>query len=78
VVIHLREREIDCGVNNLFVVEGDRAYVAPSLIAHYIDAHEYAPPVEFQRAVMSSPPMKSMEYYKLLAKAGIAQLGKRP
>ncbi len=46
-------------------------YVAPSLILHYIDAHGYAPPDQFQRAVMECPPMKSMPYLRaLLANGG--------
>jgi hypothetical protein len=28
-------------------------YAAPSLIIHYIDAHQYLPPVEFQRAALA-------------------------
>lgn len=75
-VLRYRDREIALGVTNVFVPTQDRAYVAPSLIAHYIDSHDYAPPAEFQQAVLSSPPMKSMDYYKLLRKRGIDKLAK--
>jgi len=75
-VVRFRDREIAVGVTNVFVPTHDRTYVAPSLIAHYIDAHDYAPPPEFQQAVLSSPPMKSMDYYKLLRKHGIDKLAK--
>ena len=42
-------------------------YIAREL-PHYIDAHEFQPPPEFQRAVMSCPPMRSMEYFKAILK----------
>ncbi|MET9520042.1 hypothetical protein [Streptomyces sp. NPDC002994] len=29
-------------------------YAAPELIAHYVEAHNYAPPAEFVRAVLAS------------------------
>src|SRR5580765_7920700 len=38
---------IGVGTNNLFVPALDgRVFVAPSMIAHYVDAHDYAPPDE--------------------------------
>ena len=45
-------------------------YVAPSLILHYIDSYRYSPPVAFQEAVISYPPMRSMEYLKAILKNG--------
>lgn len=77
-VLRYRDREITLGVANLFVPTRDRAYVAPSLIAHYIDAHGYAPPAEFREAVMRCPPMKSMPYYQLLRVHDLAKLAARP
>ena len=56
------------GVSNLFVPATDRLYVAPSLILHYIDAHEYSPPTEFCDAVMSCPEMRSIDYLKQIRK----------
>jgi hypothetical protein len=61
---------IRMGINNLFVPYCGFIYVAPSLILHYIDAHGYAPPEQFQRAVMACPPMKSMQYLKKILENG--------
>ena len=58
------------GVANLFVPAEGFLYVAPSLIVHYVDAHEYAPPAAFQRAVVACPRMRSMEYLKAILKNG--------
>lgn len=44
------------GDGNVFVPAGDRAYVAPNLLPHYVEAHGYAPPGEFIAAVMACPP----------------------
>jgi hypothetical protein len=35
-------------------------------MAHYIDAHEYCPPEEFQKAVLACPEMKSLAYMQAL------------
>ncbi len=34
---------------------GGRAYAAPTLISHYVDAHRYRPPEEFVEAVLRTP-----------------------
>ncbi len=47
---------------NLFVPYDGKLYVAPVLIAHYIDAHGYRPPAVFSDAIMACPPMRSREY----------------
>jgi hypothetical protein len=47
------------GANNLFVPGEGLIYVAPSMIAHYIDAHAYDPPALFWEAVMQCPEMWS-------------------
>lgn len=57
---------IQMGTNNLFVPAQDCIFVAPSLILHYMDAHEYAPPQSFQQAVMACPDMRSMAYLKAI------------
>jgi hypothetical protein len=62
------------GAANLFVPADDCVFVAPSLIAHYIDAHDYAPPAEFQQAVMNCPAMRSMAYLNMLRKHGLHSL----
>lgn len=56
---------------NVFIPFGGRIYVAPEGVLHYIAAHWYKPPDVFIEAVMSCPPMNSMEYKKaLLANGG--------
>ena len=56
------------GVGNgfLFVPSGKNLFVSPSNIAHYIDAHQYCPPPEFQKAVLNCPAMRSSEYLRTL------------
>ncbi len=56
------------GVGNgfLFIPKDGVLYVSPSSIAHYIDAHEYRPPIEFQVAVMACPEMRSSAYFRAL------------
>jgi hypothetical protein len=58
------------GVANLFIPGEGVLYVAPELIVHYVDAHEYAPPIEFQRAVLACPPMRSAAYFKAILANG--------
>lgn len=58
------------GRSNLFIPGDDVVYVCPELIAHYMNAHFYAPPAEFCRAVLDCPPMKSMPYMKALLASG--------
>lgn len=67
---------VPLGTSNVFVPGEGVVYVAPSLIVHYIDAHEYVPPEEFQRAVETCPPMRSMPYLKALREHGVYRLGK--
>jgi hypothetical protein len=67
-----RELVVSIGSNNLFVPGCNHVFVAPSMIAHYIDAHEYQPPAQFQDAVLSCPAMKSIPYYEKLKEAGIS------
>jgi hypothetical protein len=50
------------GVANFGVPSEDRLYVAPELIVHYIEEHDYCPPEEFIKAVMNSPLPESEEY----------------
>lgn len=54
------------GASNLFVPGEGCIYVAPSMIAHYVDAHGYEPPTEFWEAVMSCPEMGSDNYKQAL------------
>jgi hypothetical protein len=61
---------ISLGTLNLFVPHEGKIFVSPSLIAHYIDAHEYAPPEIYQTAVLRCPPMHSIEYLKAILNDG--------
>ena len=61
---------VDLGISNLFIPGDGVLYVAPSLVLHYIDAHGYGVPDVFADAVMDCPPMRSMDYLKLLVKCG--------
>lgn len=66
------EAQISVGCNNLFVpCESGELFVAPSLIAHYIDAHHYQPPARFVSAVTKCPPMRSMAYLRALLACGV-------
>ena len=58
------------GSSNLFVPGDDCIYVAPSMIAHYVEAHAYEPPAEFWEAVLSCPEMRSESYKKALMRNG--------
>jgi hypothetical protein len=65
----------------LFIPSTGFLYSFPENIAHYIDSHGYCPPEGFQRAVLDCPPMKSMEYRKLLLANGgrlLVQPGESP
>ncbi|MEK6247834.1 MAG: hypothetical protein N2C12_06615 [Planctomycetales bacterium] len=62
--------EVTLGITNLFVPTDGELYVVPSLILHYIDAHNYSPPPAFCDAVMDCPEMRSMDYLKAIIKNG--------
>ncbi len=65
---------VTVGAANVFVPGRDVLYMAPSLIVHYIDAHEYKPPGEFIDAVMACPEMRSAGYLKAIHAVGGATL----
>jgi hypothetical protein len=65
------------GSTNLFVPTKERIFIAPSLVAHYIDAHGYAPPSEFQEAVKSCPSMRSVPYLRLVRQHGLHRWGQQ-
>jgi hypothetical protein len=67
--------QVSMGSSNAFIPDGERFYVVPSLILHYIDAHEFQPPPDFQDAVLRCPPMRSMDYFKAIRKAGVKPSG---
>lgn len=55
-----RSLNLVLGSANLYVPASDCIYLAQSLIVHYVDAHGYLPPAEFQLAVLACPQMRSM------------------
>lgn len=72
----LGELRVPMGCANLFVPTPACVFVTPSLVLHYLDAHEYAPPQVFLRAVEGCPPMRSMEYLKAIRSHGIQRLAR--
>jgi hypothetical protein len=69
-------KKIQLGSANLFVPSREgKVFVCPSLVAHYIDAHGYAPPEEFQEAVLECPPMGSLPYRRALHERGLRAVG---
>ena len=46
-----------------FGVPGDKVlYVAPEMVAHYVDMHRYAPPGAFVDAILACPRADTAEY----------------
>jgi hypothetical protein len=62
----------------LFVPANGVIYVSPAMIVHYMNAHGYAPPEVFCRAVLACPPMRSMQYLKAIKECGGARLLRPP
>ncbi len=66
---HRIERDgvvVQFGASNLYVPGEGCVYVAPSMIAHYVDVHSYDPPATFWEAVMKCPEMGSATYRQAL------------
>ena len=57
-------RSVQMGVSILIVPGKGKLYSTPSLVLHYMDAHHYCPPEEFQDAILNCPQMRSREYFK--------------
>ena len=55
---------------NLFLPGQGTIYVCPEGILHYIHEHGYAPPPQFNRAVVECPPMGSEAYFVSLRAQG--------
>jgi hypothetical protein len=51
---------------NFGVPSGEVLYVAPEMVAHYVQAHAYAPPAAFIAAVLASPLPGTEEYGEAL------------
>lgn len=73
--LHLDGHTVALGNTLLLVPAKDALYVAPSLIAHYIDAHGYRPPDAFMHAVVAMPEMRSIAYLKELRRHGVTARG---
>jgi hypothetical protein len=56
--------------SSLFVPGAGCIYVAHPMIAHFVDAHGYAPPAEFWEAVRKCPAMNSNAYLEALITNG--------
>jgi len=54
----------------IFVPYEGRIFVSPESIGHYVACHRYCPPKEFIVAVETCPPVRSMDYKKLLLECG--------
>ena len=70
---HKIERDglvVHFGANNLYVPADGCVYVAPSMIAHYVDVHSYDPPAVFWEAVMDCLEMGSETYRQALITSG--------
>ena len=52
---------------NVGVPAGDVLSAAPEMVAHYVEAHRYAPPAEFITAVLSAPLPGTPEYAEAVA-----------
>jgi hypothetical protein len=53
-------------------------YAAPTLIYHYVEAHNYCPPEEFLRALREGLQPTNPAYFELLQKLEISHDGFRP
>lgn len=58
------------GGNNLFIPASGFLFVVPELILHYITAHHYCPPQDFQDAVLKCTSTRSMEYKRAFLQNG--------
>lgn len=59
------------GIKNLFVPAGDKVFVAPELILHYVEFHAYSPPEIFWQALEKCPPQNTTEFFRALRAAGL-------
>ncbi len=59
-------RPVVLGTAEIRVIGEREIYAAPTLIVHYVTAHDYAPPAEFIAAVMAGPPAGSAAHRALV------------
>jgi hypothetical protein len=57
-----RNETVDLGTSEIRVLIDDVWYASPTLVVHYIHAHQYSPPLEFIRACFHGPDPTSQEY----------------
>ncbi|MBP7997623.1 MAG: hypothetical protein KA314_01705 [Chloroflexi bacterium] len=60
------EHTIQLGLSEIRVLGDDDIFAAPTLIYHYVTAHNYRPPDEFIQAVLKGPAPGSPEHRALL------------
>jgi hypothetical protein len=58
--------ERESGSQHVVIPARTRVYVAPELVAHYVEAHSYLPPNEFIDAVLACPEQSNDAYVELL------------
>jgi hypothetical protein len=74
-LIVVNGQKVFLGSSNLFIPAPSGMYVVPSTALHYIDAHDYAPPMTFQNAVMNCPATDSAEYHAKIEAHGLTRMG---
>jgi hypothetical protein len=60
---------------NFGVPSGDLLYVAPEMVAHYVEAHRYAPPEGFVAAVLACPHPEASEYARAVEPFVLVEAG---
>lgn len=51
---------------NVWIPAPKVVYIAPEMITHYIETHDYQPPDEFIEAVLACPVQDSVEYQQAM------------
>jgi hypothetical protein len=54
------------GIGNFGVPDRDLLFLAPEMVLHYIEEHQYCPPADFVAAVLRSP-LPDTEEYQVIA-----------
>lgn len=67
------DSEIPMGAYDLWIPGDGVIYVAPELVTHYVEAHSYLPPREFQQAVQECP-LDPQRYANALVHAAPASM----
>ena len=56
--------DVELGANTILIAYKKQIYACPALITHYIEKHQYLPPVEFIEAVLNYDHQSAIEYFK--------------